>query len=92
MDITVPADHRVKSKESEKRDKYQDFAREKKSMEHKSYGDTDWCVRYSQQRVGTGTEGLGDKRTSRYHPNNSIVKFDQNTKKSPGNLRRLVVP
>ena len=35
VDFAVPADHRVKLKESEKKDKYQDLARElkKKSME-----------------------------------------------------------
>ena len=31
------------------------------------------------------------KRTSRDHPNHSIVKIGQNTKKSPGDLRKLVV-
>ena len=38
----VPADHRVKLKESEKKDKYQDLAREikKNSMKHQSDGDT----------------------------------------------------
>ena len=30
VDFAVPTDHRVKSKESEKRDKYLDFARELK--------------------------------------------------------------
>ena len=32
MDIAVPADHRVKLKESEKRDKYLDLARELKKL------------------------------------------------------------
>ena len=37
----VPADHRMKIKEDEKLDKYQDVARErKKSMEHESDSDT----------------------------------------------------
>ena len=39
MDFAVPANHREKQKESEKRDKYLDFAREQKkknSMEHES--------------------------------------------------------
>ena len=36
VDIAVPADHRIKLKESEKRDKYLDLAREleKKTMGH----------------------------------------------------------
>ena len=41
--------------------------------------------------IGTGTERLGKKRTSRDHPNYSIVELGQNTKKSPENLRRLAV-
>ena len=42
-DFAVPADHRIKLKECEKRDKYLDLARElKKTMEHE--GDyCDWC-------------------------------------------------
>ena len=32
MDFAVPADHRVKSKESEKKDKHLDFAREWKKV------------------------------------------------------------
>ena len=43
MDLAVPADHRVKLKENEKREKYPDFARElKKTMEHESDGDTNF--------------------------------------------------
>ena len=48
VDFAVPVDHRVKLKESE-RVKYIDLARElKKSMEHKSDGDTNynWCARH----------------------------------------------
>ena len=37
VDFAVPADHRVKSKESEKKDKYLDFTRElKKTVKHES--------------------------------------------------------
>ena len=40
MDFTVPADPRVKLKESEKRDKYLNLARElKKTMEREGDGD-----------------------------------------------------
>ena len=35
MDFAVPTDHRIKLKESKRKDKYLDFARElKKTMEH----------------------------------------------------------
>ena len=50
-----------------------------------------WLTRYSQQWTGTETGGLGNKRTSGDHPNYSIVEIGQNTKKSPGDLRRLTV-
>ena len=44
MDFAVPADHRVKLKESEKKNKYLDLARElKKTMEHE---DDDYTNRY----------------------------------------------
>ena len=46
MDFAVPADLRLKLKESEKNDKYLDLARElKKAMEHD--GDNYWCFWYS---------------------------------------------
>ena len=44
-----------------------------------------------QPGIGTGTEGLRDKRTSGDHPNNSIIKIGLNTEKSPEDLRRLTV-
>ena len=55
--FAVSADHRVKLKESEKRDKYQDIARELKIMEHESDGDTNCScrTRYSHQRIDTKT-------------------------------------
>ena len=43
------------------------------------------------QSIGTGSGGLGNKTTSGDHPNYSIVVISQNTKKSPGDLKRLVV-
>ena len=94
VEFAVPADHRVKLKESEKRYKSRDLSRElKKTMKHESDGDTqcNWRARYSHQRIVTGTGRLRNKRTSRDHLNYSIVEIDQNTKKSPGDLRRLVV-
>ena len=49
------------------------------------------CARYSHQRIGTGTGGLGKKRTSGDHPNYSIVEIGQNTEEGPEDLRRLAV-
>ena len=58
-------------------------------MERESDGDTScyWCIWYSHKRIGTG--GLGNKRTRGDHPNDSIIEIDQNTEKSPGDLRNL---
>ena len=63
MDFTVPTDHRLNLKVSEKKDKYLNFARElKKSMKHESDGDTNcnWRARYSHQRISTETRELGN--------------------------------
>ena len=48
VDFAVPADHRIKLKECEKKDKYLDLAKElkkKKKMEHEgdNYTNCDWC-------------------------------------------------
>ena len=40
MDFAILADHKLKLKESEKRDKYLDLVRKQKTMEHDSDGDT----------------------------------------------------
>ena len=48
--FAVPADHRIKLKESEKKDKYLDLTWELKiNMVHKgdNYTNRDWCIRYS---------------------------------------------
>ena len=51
MDFTIPADHRVKIKESKKRDKYLDLARVTNIMEHEGGGDTNcgWWATSRQQ-------------------------------------------
>ena len=47
-------------------------------MEHEGDGDTsyNWCTWNNPERLGKGTEQLGNKRAS-------IIKIDQNTEKSP---------
>ena len=49
IDFDIPADHRIKLKENEKKDKYLDLTRGLKNMEHEGYDYTscDWCIRYS---------------------------------------------
>ena len=47
VDFAVVADHRIKLKECEKKDKYLDLARElKKTMEHAgdNYTNCNWCI------------------------------------------------
>ena len=48
-------------------------------------------AQYSHQRIGTGSGGLGNKRSSGDHPNYNIAKICQNNKKSPGDLKTLAV-
>ena len=94
VDFAVPADHRIKLKESEKKNKYRDLTRElKKTMEHEgnNYTNRDWCFWYSHQRIIKGTGGLRGKGPSGDHPNYSIIENGQNTEKCPGDLRWLAV-
>ena len=93
-DFAVPVDNRVQLNESENKDKYQDLVRElKKTAEHDCDGDTNcnWCSQYNPQRIGKRTWRLVNKRTSGDYPNYCIIKIGQNTKKSPWDMRILVV-
>ena len=61
VNFAVPADHRVRLKESKKKNKYLDLARElKKIVEHENDSDTSYnkCFWYSHQRIVTKTGGL----------------------------------
>ena len=93
VNFAVLPDHRVKIKESEKRDKYLDLPWEvKKTMEHESDGDTSciWCARSWNQKIGIMTGRLRKKkRPTEYHPTYSIVEIGLNTEKSPRDLRKL---
>ena len=64
VDFAVPANHKVKLKESEKRYRYQDPARDLRNMKHKVLGGTcyNWCARYSHKRICKETERLGNKK------------------------------
>ena len=86
MDFVIPADHKVELKESEKKGKYLDLARELQKL---------WNMGLerlvSHQKIGTRTGELGNKRTSRNDPNYSTIEIGQNTEESPEDLRRIVV-
>ena len=94
MDFAVPAVHRTKLKESEKKDKYPELARIlKKTVDYESsnYTNRDVCFWYSHQKNIKGVGGLGNNWKTGVHPNYYIIENGQNTEKSPGDLRRLVV-
>ena len=94
VDFAFPADHRIKLKECEKKDKYLDLARELKKL---------WNMLVTIIPIVIGafvtvTKGLlrdyrrlGSWQTSGDHPNYHIIENGQNTEKSPGDLRRLTV-
>ena len=87
-------DHRVKRKESKKRDKYWNLAREQeKAIEDESDSDINYNsrTRYSHRMISTGIWGLGSKKTIGQHANSNIVEISQNTKKSPEYLKIFVV-
>ena len=88
LDFSVPADQRVKLKESEKKDKYLAFAREFLNLgyERHDYTNCNCCYWYSHQRVNTRSGGLGNNRIIGDHPNCYIIE------KSPGELSWLAVP
>ena len=58
-----------------------------------SHGDTNynWCTWNNTRKIDKGTKRHRNQRTSKDHPNYNITKIDQNTEKSPGDLRRLAV-
>ena len=94
MDLAVPADHRIKLKECEKKDKYLDLARELKklwNMKVKIIPIVTGVFGTVTKRIIKGTGGLGNKRTSGDYPNYSIIENGQNTENNPEDLRRLAV-
>ena len=62
-------------------------------MEYESEGDThcNWYSWYSHKRIGTGSEGFRNERTTGDYPKYIIVEISQNTEKSPGELRKRAV-
>ena len=93
MDFAVPVDHTVKLKENGKRDKYLDLARELKTMDHESDGDTNgnWYARNNPHRLSEETGRIRYERTSGDPPDYIIIKISQNTEKSPGDLKIFTV-
>ena len=76
-----------KTEGKQKSFKYPDLARElNTTSELKSDGDTNCicCVRYSHQRIVTGTRGPGNKRKSGCHRNYCLTEIGQYNKRSSG--------
>ena len=82
--FAVPADHRLKLKENEKKDTYLDFAQGLKKL---------WNMKVMVISVviGTGTGGFGNKRSCGDHPNYRIIEVAQYTEKSSGDLKKITV-
>ena len=69
MDFAISTDQRVKLREREKREKYLDLVRKlKKTMEHESVTNCNWCARNNPQKIGKGTGRIRTQRTSGDHP------------------------
>ena len=81
VDFAVPADHRVKLKEIEKKDKYLDLTREVE----KTVG----AFGIVTKRINKGTGKLGNKRTSGNHPNYCIIEIS--VTKTPVKDQQLIL-
>ena len=92
MEFAVLANHGMKIKENEKRDKFLDLARELKKL---------WNMRVTVipiviDALGTipkgfvkGTRKFRNQRMCGEHPNNSFIKIRQNTEESSADLLSL---
>ena len=85
FDFAGPADHRINLKESEKKHKYLDLARELKKLWNMKVTIVPLVI----SALGTITKikrpgRLGSWRTGRDYPNDSIAKNGQNPETSPG--------
>ena len=91
MDFAVPADHRIKLKECEKKDKYPDLARELKKMWNKKVT----IIPNVICAFDTVTKGLVKDLEIRGRvetiQNYSFAESSQNTEKSPGDLGDLLL-
>ena len=80
MDFTVLADHRVKLKEGEMKDKYLDFARELKKLWNMKVTVTPIVIGALTMVTKGLVQGLEDlKIRGHTHPKSSIIKTGQNT-------------
>ena len=90
-DFAVPADHLVKLKEGEKKDKCPNLSRELMKLWNMKVTVIPIVIGTIFKRLVKGHERLRNKRASRDHLDLRITKIGKNTGKSPGDLRRLAV-
>ena len=91
IDFAVPVDHRIKLKESEKKDKYLGLAREGKKLRNMKVTIIPIVI-FAFGTVTKGLlKGLEDLKIGGNHPYYYIIKNGQNTAKSSRDLRRLAV-
>ena len=86
VDFGLLVDVRVEIKESEKRNKYLDLAREQKKMWNMKVTVIticSWCDWNGLQRI----RRIGNQRKNRDYTDYSIFGIGQNTQKSPGDLQ-----
>ena len=91
MCLAVPADHKIKLKESEKKDKHLDLARELKKLWNMKVTIITIIIDAFCTVTKVLLKGLEDLEVGEDHPNYNIIENDQNTEKSPGDLMRLAV-
>ena len=92
--FVVSDDYRVKLKESKKRDKYLDLAKEMVNVWNMKVMVIQIVIgraRYSHQMLRIETGGLRNKRTSRDYPNHSIGEISRISEMSPGDSKRLAL-
>ena len=92
-DFAIPADHRVRLKESKKTDEYLDLARELKKLLNEGDCDTNcsgWTWN-STQMLGKGTGRIVNQRKNQDHLDYNNVEIGKKTEKNPGDQRKLAV-
>ena len=93
--FAVPTDHRVKTKESEKLNKYLDLARERKNIYMKVK-----VITFVVGTLWTFPKNLRERDwrncksggAGQNHPDYRTAEIGKNTGKSQGNLRKIGVP
>ena len=94
VDFAVPADHRIKLKECEKKYKYLELARGLKKLWNMKVTIIPIVVvglGHNNKRIIKGLGGLGSWRMSGDHLNVNIIESGQNFEESPEDLRRHAV-